>query len=253
MVNGCHSLALRSSRIRSIIRYGYAQTGTPTRPQLAPLSVNWLPPQPNIDALRQCKEEILEAHRSGLSVHRIAQIFRERGVDISVPHLVRTIWRFIDEEERVGDKGSPSGSPAPRRPASPMAKERHHESAAAEETKPKPLARYQISEQPSAPVQEEEFAKQLRLARYLAAASLPPSRPLEPVREVRTPKQARPVTKARPKIKTPSASKKLGRKNWRKKGGGPGRWLVKGVYPPLRIGARSRGSRMIVEKQSREP
>jgi hypothetical protein len=35
--------------------------------------------------LRQYKEEILEAHRSGLSVHRIAQIFRERGVDISCP------------------------------------------------------------------------------------------------------------------------------------------------------------------------
>src|SRR5258708_34259170 len=31
MVNGCHSLALRSSRIRSTIRYGYAQKGTPTR------------------------------------------------------------------------------------------------------------------------------------------------------------------------------------------------------------------------------
>jgi hypothetical protein len=43
----------------------------------------------------------LEAHRSGLSVHRIAQIFRERGVDISVPHLVRTVRRFVDEEERV--------------------------------------------------------------------------------------------------------------------------------------------------------
>ena len=49
---------------------------------------------------RQYKDEILEAHRSGLSVHRIAQIFRERGVDISVPHLVRTVRRFVDEEER---------------------------------------------------------------------------------------------------------------------------------------------------------
>jgi hypothetical protein len=43
-------------------------------------SVNWLPPQPKIDALRQYKEEILKARRSGLNVHRIAQIFRERGV-----------------------------------------------------------------------------------------------------------------------------------------------------------------------------
>src|SRR5260370_27589610 len=33
--------------------------------------------QPKIDALRQYKDEILEAHRSGLSVHRIAQIFSD--------------------------------------------------------------------------------------------------------------------------------------------------------------------------------
>jgi hypothetical protein len=146
--------------------------------------------QPKIDALRQYKEEILEAHRSGLSVHRIAQIFRERGVDISVPHLVRTVRRFIDEEERVDGR-----SPAPRRPAGPIAKERHPESAAAEETKPKAPVTYQISEQPSTRVQEEEFAKQLRLARYLAAASLPPSRPLEPAPKARMPKQARPIAK----------------------------------------------------------
>jgi hypothetical protein len=160
--------------------------------------------QPKIDALRQYKEEILEAHRSGLSVHRIAQIFRERGVDISVPHLVRTVRRFIDEEERVGDKGSP----APRRPASPMAKEHHQESAAAEETKPKTPVTYQVSEQPSALVQEEEFAKQLRLARYLAAASLPPARPLEAVRQPRTPKKERSISKAGAKAKAETVSKK---------------------------------------------
>jgi hypothetical protein len=45
-----------------------------------------------------------------------------------------------------------------------MAKERHPESAAAEETKPKAPITYQVSEQPSTRVQEEEFAKQLRLA-----------------------------------------------------------------------------------------
>jgi IS30 family transposase len=118
--------------------------------------------QPKIDALRQYKEEILEAHRSGLSVHRIAQIFRERGVDISVPHLVRTVRRFVDEEERAGGRASTAQQGA----ASPAAKERHQESAAAEETRPKAPVTYQISEQPSTRVQEEEFAKQLRLARY---------------------------------------------------------------------------------------
>ena len=35
-----------------------------------------------IDALREWKEEILEAHRSGISIHRIAQIFRERRVKL---------------------------------------------------------------------------------------------------------------------------------------------------------------------------
>jgi hypothetical protein len=158
--------------------------------------------QPKIDAFRQYKEEILEAHRSGLSVHRIAQIFRERGVDISVPHLVRTVRRFVDEEERAG-----KGSPAPRGPAGAMAKERHPESTP-EATKPKAPVTYQVSEQPSSRVQEEEFAKQLRLARYLAAASVPPSRPLEPGPEARTPKRARPVAKAGAKTKAQTVSKK---------------------------------------------
>jgi hypothetical protein len=72
-------------------------------------------------------------------VHRIAQIFRERGVDISVPHLVRTVRRFVDEEERVAGR-----SPAPRRSASPLAKERHPESTP-EATKPKIPATYQVS------------------------------------------------------------------------------------------------------------
>jgi hypothetical protein len=155
--------------------------------------------QPKIDALRQYKEEILEAHRSGLSVHRIAQIFRERGVDISVPHLVRTVRRFVDEEERGAGR-----SPASLRPASPMAKE----SAAAEEPKPKAPVTYQVSEQPSSRVQEEEFAKQLRLARYLAAGGSPPSRSLEVVHEPRTQKKERPLAKAGVKTKAGTSSKK---------------------------------------------
>ena len=38
--------------------------------------------QPKIDALRQCKEEILEAHRHGLAVHRIAH------------ELFKPVWDF---------------------------------------------------------------------------------------------------------------------------------------------------------------
>ena len=159
--------------------------------------------QPKIDALRQYKEEILEAHRSGLSVHRIAQIFRERGVDISVPHLVRTVRRFVDEEERVAGL-----SPVPRRPGSAMAKERHPESAVAEATKPKAPVTYQVSEKPSARVQEEEFAKQLRLARYLAAGGSPPPQRLEPAPEAKTPKRERSATKAGAKTKAGPVGKK---------------------------------------------
>jgi hypothetical protein len=88
-----------------------------------------------------------------------------------------------------------------------MAKEGHLESAA-EATKAKAPVTYQVSEQPSSRVQEEEFAKQLRLARYLAAASLPPSRPLEPAPEARTLKKGRPVAKAGVKTKAGTVSKK---------------------------------------------
>jgi hypothetical protein len=159
--------------------------------------------QPKIDALRQYKEEILEAHRSGLSVHRIAQIFRERGVDISIPHMLRTIRRFVDEEERVAGR-----SPAPLRPATPIAKERHPESAAADETKPKAPVTYQVSEQPSTRVQEEEFAKQLRLARYLAAGGSSPARSLEAVGQPKTLKGERPIAKAGAKTKAGTLAKK---------------------------------------------
>jgi hypothetical protein len=77
-----------------------------------------------------------------------------------------------------------------------------------EETKPKAPVTYQVSEQPSTKVQEEECAKQLRLARYLAARGSPPSRPLEPVRQSRTRKQERPIAKAGPKTKAETVSKK---------------------------------------------
>jgi hypothetical protein len=89
--------------------------------------------QPKIDALREYKEEILEAHRSGVSVHRIAQIFRERGVDISVPHLVRTMARFINEEDRAGGRSLA----AQNRPVIQGS------------AKPNAPATYQVSDQPS--------------------------------------------------------------------------------------------------------
>jgi hypothetical protein len=109
---------------------------------------------------------------------------------------MRAIRLFIAEEEGSGNKAS-------------AAQERRGGSGAAEE-KQKGSVTYQTSEQPVAMVREEEFAKQLRLARYLAASSLPPSRPLEPARTTIAPKQERPVTKARSKSKAESATQKVG-------------------------------------------
>ena len=136
-----------------------------------------------IEALRECKDEILEAHHRGISIHRIAQIFRERKVDISTQHLMRAIRLFIAEEERGGGKASAT------------------EERAAVGEKEKGAVKYRVSEQPSALAREEEFAKQLRLARYLAGASLPAARTLEPAAQSRTPKPARAVSNARTSTK----------------------------------------------------
>jgi hypothetical protein len=149
-----------------------------------------------IDALREFKEEILEAHRSGISIHRIAQIFRERNVDISTQHLMRAIRLFIAEGE--GAKGETS------------AVRESNEGPPGAPEKQKAPAACQIPEQASALVREEEFAKQLRLARYLAASSLPPSRPLEPASEPRTPKQGRGIRKASTKAKAEQTRQKAG-------------------------------------------
>jgi hypothetical protein len=133
--------------------------------------------QPKMDALREYKPEILEAHRHGLNIHRIAEIFRERGVDISKIHLMRAIRRFIEEE-----RASAAQQPTP-----------------AKETKS--AATYQIAEQPSAVVREEEFAKQLRIARYLAGARLPAVRSLELAPGAKKTKRLHSTAKARPVTK----------------------------------------------------
>jgi hypothetical protein len=65
-----------------------------------------------MDALREYKPEIVEAHRHGLNVHRIAEIFRERGLDISKIHLMRAIRRFIEEEERASAAQQPTPAKA---------------------------------------------------------------------------------------------------------------------------------------------
>jgi hypothetical protein len=69
---------------------------------------------------------------------------------------------------------------------------------------------YQMSEQPAAMVREEEFAKQLRLARTWLHNSLPQARPLEPALKATAPKQGRSVPKARSKPKTEPARQNAG-------------------------------------------
>jgi hypothetical protein len=133
--------------------------------------------QPKMDALREYKPEILEAHRHGLNIHRIAEIFRERGVDISKIHLMRTIRRFIEEEERAAAQGAITAT-----------------GSKAETRMP---ATYQVVEQPSAVVREEEFAKQLRIARYLAGPGLPAVRSLEQAPRVKKSKRLNSTANAR--------------------------------------------------------
>jgi len=50
----------------------------------------------------------------------------------------------------------------------------------------------------------------MRLARYLAGSSLPPSRPLEPAIEAGTPKQGRSIRKGAPKGQAEPARTKTG-------------------------------------------
>ena len=138
-----------------------------------------------------------------------------------MPHLVRTVRRFVDEEER-------SGKDSGQRP--PPTKETKSE------------ATYQVAEQPSAVVREEEFAKQLRLARYLAAGGSPPSRPLEPVRQPRTPKRERPIAKAGAKTKAGTVSKKPREEELAKERRRAGRVVPKPPSSGPGRGGKQRGS-----------
>jgi len=120
------------------------------------------------------------AHRSGISIHRIAQIFRERNVDISTQHLMRAIRLFIAEEEKGVGKTS-AGKEGP---------------AVSGEGKRRSVT-YEPSKQASPVVREEEFAKQLRIARYLAGASAPAVRKLEPAAQPQRSKSAKAIPKTR--------------------------------------------------------
>ena len=177
-----------------------------------------------IEALRECKEEILEAHRSGISIHRIAQIFRERNVDISTQHLMRAIRLFIAEGEGTKGKGS-------------VVKE----TGALEEAQKAPVT-YRVPEPASALVREEEFAKQLRLARYLAGASLPPTRPLESGLKPKAPKQERSGTKAGSKAKAGPARQKTGEAELAKERRRAGRQGHQVPTTSRRAGERQRAS-----------
>jgi hypothetical protein len=178
--------------------------------------------QPKMDALREYKPEILEAHRHGLNIHRIAEIFRERGVDISKIHLMRTIRRFIEEEERAAAQEAITAT-----------------GSKAETRMP---ATYQIAEQPSAVVREEEFAKQLRIARYLAGSSLPAVRSLEQAHGAKKAKRLHSTTKARSVTKKETPKQKAGEKELAKERRRAGRAGQKVPASDLRRGEKQRSS-----------
>jgi hypothetical protein len=179
--------------------------------------------QPKMDALREYKPEILEAHRHGLNIHRIAEIFRERGVDISKIHLMRTIRRFIEEEERAAAQGAITAT-----------------GSKAETRMP---ATYQVVEQPSAVVREEEFAKQLRIARYLAGARLPAIRSLEPAPGAKKAKRLHSTPKARPVTKKETPKQKAEEKELAKERRRVGRAGQKVPASDLRRGEKQRPAR----------
>jgi hypothetical protein len=118
----------------------------------------------------------------GSAFHRIAQIFRERNVDISTQHLMRAIRLFIAEGTPAKVSEQRPGTPSP-----------------GGEKK----ITYSLSEQASPLVREEEFAKQLRLARYLAGASLGRPRDIEKAVE-----KAQTIIKPKTRAKAQSGSKK---------------------------------------------
>jgi hypothetical protein len=120
-----------------------------------------------------------------ISIHRIAQIFRKLNVDISTQHLMRAIRLFIKEGERTKGKASAVQGPG-----------------TFEKTQKAPIT-YRVPEAASALVREEEFAKQLRLTRYLAGASLGPPRAVEKVGD-----RARSVTMPKPRTKAQAGNKK---------------------------------------------
>jgi hypothetical protein len=80
----------------------------------------------------------------------------ERNVDISTQHLMRAIRLFIAEGEGSGSEAS-------------AVQERQEGPLAGGEEK-RTSVTHQPSEQASPLLREDEFAKQLRLARYVAAS-----------------------------------------------------------------------------------
>ena len=116
--------------------------------------------------------------------------------------------------------------------------------------KPKAPVTYQVSEQPSTRVREEEFAKRLRLARYLAGANLPRSRSQQQVREARTPKQERPGTKSTAKAKRETTSKKAQGEELAKERPAPGDRFTRCRHP-VRGEVRSNGLRPVVRSSVR--
>ena len=119
---------------------------------------------------------------------------------------MRAIRLFIKDGEGTKGKGS-------------AGQERRQGRAAAGEEK---KTTYQLTGQASPRIREEDFAKQLRLARYLAGASLQQARPLDSGLKTRALSRSDPLEGRGLKSRRKRESKRLGRRNWQRKGGGLG-------------------------------
>jgi hypothetical protein len=183
----------------------------------------------------------LEAHRSGLSVHRIAQIFRERGVDISVPHLVRTVRRFVDEEERVAGR-------SPLRTVQRVPRQRNdRRNPLPKQRSQRPRSRTRLLNN----LAPESRRRNLRSncgsrATWLRQARRRPVHWSQLLRQERR-NRSDPLQRRGLKPKRERWLRKLGRKNWRKRDGGRDGRVTK-CHRPVRGEGRSSGRGRGVDK-----
>ena len=181
-------------------------------------------PRIKIDALRECKDELLEAHANGMSVRRMSILLRQRNIEISAPHLARALKLFIQEERRFqAALGGAAHGPAPESPPSklavmrlaegtrrPPAREKTAGAKPSSPPPPKPEAKtpavYQVAERPALRAREEAFTKELQRMRRLIRPGYLPGAPAQYSPSRKQPGRAAPARKPGKNAKAPEAA-----------------------------------------------